>query len=419
MSCCDSTQREFLKFQKRENFLSLCSLVFASLFFVLLVPMQTHAKVTAIANIPQSIPNITIDLDTGKILSGNQINMPWHPASLTKLMTLYVALDEIRKGQIAAGSPVIISSQANRMPASRMGYKIGVKLRLDTAMKILIVKSANDVSVALAQSVGGNVKNFVAMMNDAADNLGMKNTRFTNPNGLHDPQQVTSAGDMAILARALFLQFPQSKELFSLVAIKTKVKTHYSYNLLLERYKGANGMKTGFVCASGYNMVASATRGQTTLISVILGATSQTERAILAARALSAGFSNEKNQHPQLESVIAKSPDKPRNMRPILCTQQARKNRYEPGAGLAKINAPELSPRVRSNKIALVSTGNITDPPSDAYLSNSLKIRGEIPVPIRRPVFAAPEPLKPMDGMDRIGNAFRGTIPLPQMRPGT
>jgi D-alanyl-D-alanine carboxypeptidase len=371
-------------------------------FFIL--PFGAKAEKLNLKN-----PYIVIDANSGDILVGQNINDRWYPASLTKLMTAYVTFRAIKSGKIEDGSPVIISNAARKQPPSRMGYKQGVSLRIDTALKIIIIKSANDVSHALAEAVAGSLKNFVARMNSEANRLGMANTKFANSNGLHSANQVSSARDMALLSAQILKEFPQYAYMFEAAAIKTPVKTHYSYNLLLERFKGANGMKTGFVCASGYNLVGSATRNGRSLIAVVMGTSSQTERAVSAAQLLEAGFQNTSARIGNIYSAASQG-SKPKNMRPILCTEQARSSRYDPGAGQAKINSPHLHPRRISSKILNITTGGIDGPASTASFANV----GTIPVPTKRPknvLNVGPIVL------ETIGSAATGEIPLPTKRP--
>ena len=364
-------------------------------------------------------PYLVIDASDGSIIAANHELDRWYPASLTKLMTAYVVMSAIKDGEIEIGSPVRISKRAATMPASRMNYKIGTLLRTDAALKILIVKSANDVAVALAQSVSGSVDKFVERMNKTAAQLGLNATKFANPNGLHSPDQYSSARDLAVLTRRILLDFPQYSSWFAIPAIRTGDKTHYSYNLLLERYDGTNGMKTGFVCASGFNMVASAKRGNRQLIAVVLGEKSQTDRAVLAARLLSEAFAR-----PDLligniltfgnYSGTAIAAASPKNMRPILCTQEARKNRYEPGAGKAVIVSQYLSERKITQKPTLIKTGGIDGPPSKAYGEILAASAPPMPVPTRRPDFDAPVASpNPVQGTAEQTRA----IPVPTLRP--
>ena len=355
-------------------------------------------------------PYIVIDAQTGGILAAQNANDRWYPASLTKLMTAYVTFRAIKSGEIEAGSPVTISNAARKQPPSKMGYKKGVRLRVDTALKIIIIKSANDVSHALGEAVAGNLKNFVARMNKEAKRLGMSNTQFANSNGLHSANQYSSARDMALLSAQILKEFPQYAYMFEAAAIKTPAKTHYSYNLLLERFQGANGMKTGFVCASGYNLSGSATRNGRTLIAVVMGTSSQTERAVSAAHLLENGFQNDNTN---LGNIYAAKPPRganPKNMRPILCTEAARSARYDPGAGQAKIKSSHLYQRQISNKILNITTGGIDGAPSSA----SFATIGKVPIPTKRPnnqLNVGNIVLK------TIGSAATGKIPLPTKRP--
>ena len=376
--------------------------ILALVFFIL--PFSAKAEKLGLKN-----PYIVIDANSGEILAGQNIHDRWYPASLTKLMTAYVTFRAIKAGDIEAGSPVIISDAARRQPPSKMGYKKGIKLRIDTALKIIIIKSANDVSHALGEAVAGNLKNFVARMNSEANRLGMINTRFANSNGLHSANQVSSARDMALLSAQILKEFPQYAYMFEAAAIKTPVKTHYSYNLLLERFKGANGMKTGFVCASGYNLVGSATRNGRSLIAVVMGTSSQTERAVSAAHLLETGFQNAGSKKGNIYSAASRG-NQPKNMRPILCTEKARSSRYDPGAGQAKISSAHLHPRRVSAKILNITTGGTDGPASAATFANI----GEIPIPTKRP-----KNLLNVGNivLETIGSPATGNIPLPTKRP--
>ncbi len=363
-------------------------------------------------------PHILIDANDGAILAGSDIHQRWYPASLTKMMTVYVTLRAIKAGELAAGSPVIISREAIRQPPSKMGYGPGTKLNVDTALAIVIVKSANDVAVALAEAVAGSSVAFVTRMNRQARRLGMTNSHFVNPHGLHGTGQFVSARDLALLAQRLFAEFPNYSKLFAVPALRTATKTFHSYNLLLERFSGADGVKTGFVCASGYNMVASASRGSKRLIAVVLGASSQVERAVRAARLLSDGFVG----NVRLADTIAEPATlgtAPRNMRPVLCTEKARAARYEPAAGVAVVNSPFLLPRTTVREPLVIATGNVTAPPSEALVRlNAGKFYvnpNRAMAPLWRPADA---PAIPKLDPEMADNPTRGVIPTPLPRPG-
>ena len=233
---------------------------------------------------------IVVDVDAGTVLNAREADQPWYPASLTKLMTAYVTFQAINSGRLTMTSPVKISAHALAQAPSKMGFAVGTVLNVDNALKMMLVKSANDIAMAIAETVGGSEEGFVKMMNAEADRLGMESTHYDNPNGLPDDGQITTARDLAVLARALWTDFPQYRSYLGIPAIKVGKRTLTSANTLLERYRGTNGMKTGYICASGFNMVVSATRFDRTLIVVVLGATSSGARGELAAGLLNEGF---------------------------------------------------------------------------------------------------------------------------------
>ena len=236
---------------------------------------------------------------TGLVLYDEDADMPWHPASLTKLMTAYLTFEAIRDGKLSPEDLVTCSQRALNEPPSKVGLPLGAQMKVDFAIKALIVKSANDVAIMLAEKIGGTEANFVEMMNTAAKRLGMTNTAFVNPNGLpmknpdgsEGPQAVTSARDMALLASMILKEFPQYTELFGLPYVKMGNRLLNTHNSLLRSFEGADGMKTGFICSSGYNVVASATRNGRKLIAVVLGENSGGARAMKAAALFEHGFS--------------------------------------------------------------------------------------------------------------------------------
>jgi len=234
---------------------------------------------------------ILIDANSGAVIEQDNATRKWYPASLTKMMTAYVTLKAIREGRATLNSAVVQSKNSIAEPPSKMGFKVGTKFTIDTALKIILIKSANDVAVALGEAVAGSEAGFLAMMNAEAQRLGMTSTRFTNPHGLPDNRMVTTARDMAILAMALRRDFPEAREIYKHPGIRFGKKTLRSANReFLLRVPGANGMKTGYICNSGYNVAASVTRGGRTLIAIILGAGSGLERTAFARQLFDEGF---------------------------------------------------------------------------------------------------------------------------------
>jgi D-alanyl-D-alanine carboxypeptidase len=237
-------------------------------------------------------PSLVVDAATGAILSEDNATLAWHPASTTKMMTAYVALRAVRAGRIGLETAIPASPKAAAQPRVKVYIRAGQEVTLDTALKIMMVKSANDIAYVIAEGVGGTVENFIAMMNAEARRLGMADTEFRNPNGWHHPEQQTSARDLAILTMTMLREFPDYADYWGIGAVQLGRQVLNNTNGLIGRYSGANGFKTGFVCASGFNVVATATRGGRTLIAVVLGAYSGAERTVRAAQLLDAGFSS-------------------------------------------------------------------------------------------------------------------------------
>jgi D-alanyl-D-alanine carboxypeptidase len=235
-------------------------------------------------------PSLLLDADSGQVLSEDQATANWYPASLTKLMTAYVALSAVRAGRLTMDTPMVMSARAARMPPSKMGFRPGTEVTLDNALKMLMVKSPNDVAVLVAEGVSGSVEAFADEMNDAARQLGLRESHFVNPNGLPDVHQVSSARDMAMIARALLKEFPEENDIYGIGALQLDNRIIKGHNGLIGRYPGADGMKTGFTCAAGFNVVASATRGGRRLIAVVLGASSARGRTAEAAAMFDRGF---------------------------------------------------------------------------------------------------------------------------------
>jgi D-alanyl-D-alanine carboxypeptidase len=233
---------------------------------------------------------LLVDAASGKVLHAENATMPWYPASLTKLMTTYVTLQAVKNRRITLDTLFNVSARAASQAPSKIGLRPGSQITVDNAIKILMVKSANDVAVVLAEGVAGSVENFSSEMNLASKNLGMTQSNWVNPNGLPADEQITSARDLAILGRALLHDFPEYDMYWNLPAIQLGKKTMRNYNTLIGRYDGADGMKTGFICASGFNLVASASRNGKRLIAVVLGSPSSPYRAAKAAGLLERGF---------------------------------------------------------------------------------------------------------------------------------
>lgn len=373
-------------------------------------------------------PVIVIDVDSGKVLFSDRATDPWYPASITKLMTTYVALQAVQSGRVKMDTLLTVSQASASLPPSKIGFKPGTQVRLDNALKIIMVKSANDIANTIAEGVGGSTDNFVAMMNRTAQQLGMINTRFVNPHGLPDERQQTSARDMAILGRALILQYPEQNSLFHIGAIQLGRRVMHNTNGLIGRYPGADGMKTGFICASGFNVVATATRGNKQLLTVILGAHSANERTLLAANLFDKGFSTTSFLSPSLESLPSSNTVTPPNLRSLICEKRGPLSEDEDGAVTTNGNSDTNLATFFGSSALAFSDGNATP---RATLGPRAKTQPELvwtgltPPASREQAIAADTPkTKPLKGK---ATAAKSPSPLPKaainsdqkIKPGT
>ena len=273
--------------------------------------------------------HLLIEADTGKVLEAENATYPWYPASVTKMMTAYTTLKAVKEGRLTLDTLVTVSPVAASQSPSKMGFRPGTQVTVDNALKMMLVKSANDMAVVLAEGVGGSIDGFSALMNENAQKLGMTQTSYVNPNGLPADGQITSARDLAILARAIIRDLPEYEYFVHIPSIRFGRKVTQNFNKLIGRYPGADGFKTGFICASGYNLVASATRNGKRLIAVVLGASSGQMRAVRAAQMLERGFNNNTLTwlRPSLGTVdnLAPIDASPPNLRDEMCSGKRHK----------------------------------------------------------------------------------------------
>ena len=241
-------------------------------------------------SVASAAPALVFEPYNNTVLYAEDPDAQWFPASLAKLMTAYVTFQALRAGTITPDTKVTCSRTAALQAPSKLGLPVGGSISLDVALKVLIVKSANDVAVMIAEAVAGSQSAFIARMNEAAQHLGMTRTHFANVNGLPDERQVTTARDLAKLARAIIVEFPEHADLFSSIQVQVGKKTMRTHNGLLVSFPGADGMKTGFICKSGFNVVASATRDGRKLVAVVLGEPSVASRNDRTTELLENGF---------------------------------------------------------------------------------------------------------------------------------
>ena len=318
---------------------------------------------------------LVIEAESGKVLFAQNAGYPWYPASVTKLMTAYVTLRAVKEGRLTLDRPLTVSSNAAAQAPVKMGFASGTQVTVDNALKMLMVKSANDIAVVLAEGVSGSIENFADQMNWHARRLGMMQSSFVNPNGLPADDQISSARDLAILARALIREFPEYDYYWHLPGIRMGKMVQRNYNTLIGRYPGADGMKTGFICASGFNLVASATRDGKRLIAVVLGAPSSAGRALKAAQLLERGFNSSGGLTwlmPSLGTVETVQPVNaaPPNLREDMCGGHRKRAATEDEDDIAPASSGPESPygvflsslRPPKAKGALLSDSNMGEP---------------------------------------------------------
>jgi D-alanyl-D-alanine carboxypeptidase len=234
--------------------------------------------------------SIVIDAATGNVLSAVNADEPRYPASLTKMMTLYMVFEALRDRRITLDTVVPVSAHAAAMAPSKLGLTSTTRLTVQQAILGLVTKSANDAAAALGELLGGDEARFAQMMTLRAHALGMLHTTFRNASGLPDPGQVTTARDLAVLARHLVRDFPNEYHYFSTPYFVFHGRTILNHDHLLQSYPGADGIKTGYIEASGFNLVTSAVRGDVRLIGVVIGAARPGERDLHMAALLDRGF---------------------------------------------------------------------------------------------------------------------------------
>ena len=237
-----------------------------------------------------SVSTLVADTKSGFILKSDNATEQKPPASLTKLMTLYLTFGALDSGILKMDDRLPVSAKAAAQPKSKIGVVAGETISVREAVSALIIKSANDVAVVVAEALGQDESQFADLMTRTAKGLGLNDTVFKNASGLHEEGQVSTAKDMAILTMALIAHYPQYYELFAMPSFTYKGQTYHSHNAVLQQYEGAEGLKTGYVSAVGYNIISTAKKGDARLVSVVIGEATPLKRDLRAMRLLDKGF---------------------------------------------------------------------------------------------------------------------------------
>ena len=263
---------------------TLARRVFAFLSLVILVSAtlaQPAAAQIPYVNLLFSQPRYAayvMDANTGEVLFEKNADSPRYPASITKLMTLYLTFEALQAGKVSLSDRVYVSAHAEGVAPSKLGVRPGDSVSVDEAIRSMTVKSANDMAVAMAEKIGGSEGRFAALMTLRAQELGMTNTQYVNASGLPDSRQISTAHDIAVLSRALMRDFPQYYPYFSLRSFDFRGRTIPGHDHLLGAVPGVDGLKTGYTAASGFNLASSASRDGKRIIGVVLGGSSVAAR---------------------------------------------------------------------------------------------------------------------------------------------
>lgn len=312
---------------------------------------------------------LIVNADNGVVLYQESAGEYRYPASLTKLMTLYLTFQALERGKLKMNKFLPVSARAAGQPPSKMGLARGDNISVRDAILSLVIKSANDVAVVLAEAVGGSEWQFALMMNRTAKKLGMDHTNFRNASGLHDPRQKTTAYDLAKLAIALKRDYPQYYSFFNRTEFTYKGRTQATHNYVVKKYRGADGLKTGYVNASGYNLVTSATRDGYHLVGVVMGGrTSRTRDAHMMKLLDQIFYKLTKEEGKTKVKTASESSDNSDAPIPIL----------KPEQDSSTANAPDL----QDSKEELPPESSYKDSFSPAENENN----DEIPLPSLKPV---------------------------------
>ena len=357
----------------------------SSIAMLVLASLQACVALAAPASAGDKHAAMIVDANTGTVLHADDADELRHPASLTKMMTLYMTFELLQVGRLKMSDRVVISDNAAAQAPSKLGLEAGESLSVSDAIRALITKSANDVAVALAEKIGGSERNFVRLMNARARDLGMSKTTFQNPSGLPDPNQVTTARDMITLGMRLQDHFPDYYPLFATRSFGFNRATYRNHNTLLNSFQGIDGIKTGYTRMSGFNLVSSVRRGGRHVVGAVFGGSSAASRNAemrnLLTRALArASATKTRKPQPMLMAKLKAPPQIAERPKRVEAPKFAAADAPKPFAPVVepRVAAAPLQPQSQDDKGA----------PVDVF-----KVK-RMPVAMRQ---AAPEPVHSPD----------------------
>jgi len=285
--------------------LSRVLLAFALIVVASLAPAGEALAAKKKPRTPSIAAAIVVDMNSGTILHEQAADAPRHPASLTKMMTLYVLFGYLKAGKLTPSSDLTVTAHAASQAPTKLGLKPGATIKVNDAVKALATQSANDAAATIAENVSGSEEAFAKLMTDTARRIGMRNTLFRNASGLPNDEQITTARDMAILSAHLIHDYPDYYAVFGTQYFTFKGRKYRNHNKLLLNYKGTDGIKTGYTRASGYNLAASVHRGDKHLIAVVLGGKTGSQRDTAMRALLDKNFAAASSTKPTAAQLVA------------------------------------------------------------------------------------------------------------------
>jgi D-alanyl-D-alanine carboxypeptidase len=297
---------------------------------------------------------IVVDMNSGNILYSHAAETPRYPASLTKMMTLYVLFGYLRAGKITLESDLVVTPHAASQAPTKLGLKPGATIRVADAIKALVTQSANDAAATIAENLAGTEENFARLMTDTAKRIGMTGTTFRNASGLPDDQQITTAKDMAMLAVHLIHDYPEYYDVFGTRYFSYKGRKYRNHNRLLASYKGTDGIKTGYTRASGFNLTASVKRDNKHLIAVVLGGRTGSQRDAAMRGLLDKNFPKASDTPPgkSMVAILPAPPTPPAPKKPVFASAAA-----VPAVAAPSIAQGDLGEPAQMIKASLPSRG--------------------------------------------------------------
>jgi len=308
-------------------------------------PTLAQAQVLRVDTSEPRYAAIVMDANTGEILYQTRADSPRYPASISKVMTMYLTFEALAEGRLKLTDQIVVSPHAASMQPTKLGLRAGQTISVDNAMRAIATKSANDMAVALAERLGGTESNFAKLMTMRARELGMNNSQFVNASGLPDTRQISTAHDLAILSRAVMRDYPQYYSYFSIRSFTYRGETMRNHNHLLGQMPGVDGIKTGYVGASGFNLAASAVRDGHRLIAVVLGGSSAAARDDNVEDLLNSGFSTIKRRGMGAHVTMAQNMYSPELSGPIQRPPSEQGDGDQDGLSIQLTNNPAANQR--------------------------------------------------------------------------